>query len=259
VTIPADEVIVAAGAIGSSWLLKRSDLGGGAVGKGVHFNLSSPMTAEFMDDVDAFAGAQAAHGYVSGGHVPDFWLETWFSPPATQALVMPGWFDRHFESMLRYRRMASAIALVGTTTPGRVIATRHGPIIEYSPSPSDLGRLTKGLAVAGRNWLAAGATRVMPSTITYQEYRSPDSLDRLPGNVRGPGHLLLTSPHPQGGNAVGAVVDEYFRVRGVENVWVCDASVFPTGVHVNPQLIVMGVAQYAAERIVGTSVAGAAA
>jgi choline dehydrogenase-like flavoprotein len=40
-------------------------------------------------------------------------------------------------------------------------------------------------------------------------------------------------------------------VRGFENLYVCDASVFPTSVHVNPQLTVMGMAQYAAGRILG--------
>jgi choline dehydrogenase-like flavoprotein len=35
----------------------------------------------------------------------------------------------------------------------------------------------------------------------------------------------------------------------MENLYLCDASVFPTSVHVNPQLTVMGMAQYAAKTI----------
>ena len=62
----------------------------------------------------------------------------------------------------------------------------------------------------------------------------------------------MTSAHPQGGNASrGDVVDEDFRVRGFANLGLCDASVFPSSVHVNPQLTVMGMAQYAARRILG--------
>jgi choline dehydrogenase-like flavoprotein len=69
--------------------------------------------------------------------------------------------------------------------------------------------------------------------------------------------LLLTSAHPQGGNPVGekgegGVVDADFRVHGTDNVYVCDASVFPSSVTVNPQLTVMGIAQYAARRITGS-------
>jgi choline dehydrogenase-like flavoprotein len=141
--------------------------------------------------------------------------------------------------------------LVGTTTPGRVKATRSGPEIEYEASAADRRRMVEGLEVAGRIWLQAGATRVMPATFAWNEYETPQSLGDLRRAVRETGDLLMTSAHPQGGNALGAVVDEDFRVRGLANVFLCDASVFPTSVHVNPQLTVMGLAQYAARRMVG--------
>jgi choline dehydrogenase-like flavoprotein len=145
--------------------------------------------------------------------------------------------------------MACGGVLVGTTTPGRVKPSRNGPLIEYSASAKDRASVVAGLQTAGRIFLEAGATRVMPATFAYHEYRTPASLDRLPEHVREAGDLLLTSAHPQGGNAMGAVVDEDFRVRGVENLYLCDASVFPSSVHVNPQLTVMGMAHYAARRI----------
>ena len=249
VAIEADEIVVAAGAIGSSALLQRSGIGGDAVGQGLHFNINSPITADFPDAVDSFAGIQMSHAYRAADGVPGYLIETWFNPPATQALAMPGWFDRHFENMRRYRHMACAGVLVGTTTPGRVKPSRSGPQIEYTPSVADRGRVVEGLQVAGRIWLQAGATRVMPATFAWQEYRSPAALERLPHRILETGDLLLTSAHPQGGNALGEVVDEDFRVRGFKNLYLCDASVFPSCVHVNPQLTVMGMAQYAAGRI----------
>ena len=103
--LEADEFVVAAGAIGSSALLLRSRLGGDRVGHGLHFNVNSPLTADFPDAiaVDAFAGIQMSHAYVAPGDVPPYLVETWFNPPATQALATPGWFDRHFELMHRFR------------------------------------------------------------------------------------------------------------------------------------------------------------
>ena len=89
----------------------------------------------------------------------------------------------------------------------------------------------------------------MPATFALREYRSAKALGQLPRHARESGDLLLTSAHPQGGNALGEVVDEDFRVRGFKNLYLCDASVFPSSVHVNPQLTVMGMAQYAANRI----------
>jgi choline dehydrogenase-like flavoprotein len=50
-------------------------------------------------------------------------------------------------------------------------------------------------------------------------------------------------------NPALGVVDERFRVHGYENLYVCDASVFPSSITVNPQLTVMALADYAAARV----------
>ena len=249
VTLQAETIVVAAGPIGSSGLLLRSGIGGDGVGRGLHFNVNSPLTAEFADEVDAFAGIQMSHAYVPPGDPPPYLVETWFNPPATQALAMPGWFGRHWAHMHRFRRMACAGVLVGTTRPGQVTAKG----IAYDPAPEDRDRVLEGLEVAGRIWLAAGATRVMPATFAFREYASDAALTRLPADLRGAGDLLMTSAHPQGGNAIGSVVDPDFRVTGTDNLYLCDASAFPTSVHVNPQLTVMGLAELAARTILGAA------
>jgi choline dehydrogenase-like flavoprotein len=254
VTLTADEIVVAAGPIGSSCLLQRSGIGGDAVGQDLHFNITSPLTADFPDAIDSFAGIQMSHAYLAPGTPPGYIVETWFNPPATQALATPGWFDRHFHNMSRYRNLACAGVLVGTTTPGRV---KDGQI-EYTPSDHDRRTMVEGLKTAGRIWFEAGATRVMPATFAWQEYRRAADLGRLDTAIVETGDLLLTTAHPQGGNALGRVVDEDFRVRGFKNLYLCDASVFPTSVHVNPQLTVMGMAQYAARRLLGGDLPAAA-
>ena len=222
-------------------------------GKGLHFNINSPLTAEFKDTVDSFDGIQMAHAHFPEGDVPPFVLETWFNPPATQALAMPGWFEQHFENMRAYAHMASAGALTGTTTPGRVRHTKSGPAIDFTPSKDDLGRVVDGLKLTAKVFLDAGARRAMPATYLWHEFTDESQLDVLDRYVRDNGDLQLTSAHPQGGNAIGepgqhAVVGPDFRVHGFANLFLCDASVFPTSVGVNPQLTVMGMAQYAANR-----------
>ena len=249
VEVEADEIVIAAGPIGSSYLLQRSGLGGDAVGRDLHFNINSPLTADFPDEVDTFRGIQMSDAYRSSDGVPRFLVETWFNPPATQALAMPGWFEDHFGNMQRYRHMACSGVLVGTTCPGRVKAGKHAPEIEFTASDEDRKALVEGLQVAGRIWFQAGAERVMPATFAWREYFGPDELGDLPKRILESGDLLMTSAHPQGGNALGAVVGPDFRVDGMENLYLCDASVFPTSVHVNPQLTVMGMAQLAAETI----------
>jgi choline dehydrogenase-like flavoprotein len=258
VTLRADEIVIAAGAIASSDLLQRSRIGGHRPGAALHFNINSPLTAEFPEPVDTFAGLQMTHSYRPPGDELAYVLETWFNPPATQALAMPGWFERHYANMRRYRHMAAGGALVGTTRPARVKAARSGPRIDYTPSPEDLGRVVDGIGLVGRIFLASGAARVMPATFAWHEMRTPDELRALRSIVRENADILLTTAHPQSGNPVGdvregGVVDGEFRVHGFRNLWLCDASVFPSSVTVNPQLTVMAMAQYAAERILGPS------
>jgi choline dehydrogenase-like flavoprotein len=71
--------------------------------------------------------------------------------------------------------------------------------------------------------------------------------------IRDEGDLLLNSSHPQGGNPMSddervGVVGTDFRVHGTRNLFVADASVFPTSIHVNPQLTIMAMAGLAWER-----------
>ena len=256
-TIEADEIVLSAGAVGSSWLLLRSGIAGSRAGRELYFNVNSPLTADFPEPVRSYAGLQMSHAYLpDGGGASGFILETWFNPPATQALAMPGWFDRHYANMRRYSHMACGGALVGTTSPATVKAAAFGPQISYTPSTPDLARVVEGLKLMGRIFLAAGASRVMPATYAWHELRNERQLERLDDYVRDHADLLLTTAHPQGGNPVGdpregGVVDADFRVHDFANLYVADASVFPTSVTVNPQLTVMGIAQYAARRITG--------
>jgi choline dehydrogenase-like flavoprotein len=46
-----------------------------------------------------------------------------------------------------------------------------------------------------------------------------------------------------------SVVNSYCKFYGIENLFVCDASVFPTSVGVNPQITVMALAVRTAEYI----------
>jgi choline dehydrogenase-like flavoprotein len=256
VELRAKRIVVSAGAVGSSWLLQRSGIAPGRAGRSLFFNVNSPLTADFPDPVRTYAGLQMSHAYLpeGPGREQPYVLETWFNPPATQALAMPGWFSRHYDNMRRYAHMVCGGVLVGTTTPAQVAAGGSEPEIVYTPSREDLARVVAGLKLMGRMFLAAGAQRVLPATYAWHEMRSEAELDRLDAYVRDNADLLLTTAHPQGGNPIGpasegGVVGPDFRVHDFENLWVADASVFPSSVGVNPQLTVMALARHAADQI----------
>jgi choline dehydrogenase-like flavoprotein len=250
-SIRAAEVVVAAGAIASSAILARSGIGGKLVGRELGFNIATPLVCDFDEALHPERGLQISHWLESaeGG----FALETWGQPIVSMSLFMPGWFAEHERNMRRYPHMACVGSVVGSESTAVVKPARNPRAVklQYTPSKADLAKLTEGMKLAGRIMLAAGARRVMPSSLAFHEYNTPAELERLPADVSRPGGLSVNTAHPQGGNRLSSdsrngVVAPDFRVHGMQNVWVCDASVFPTTITVNPQLTVMALATYAA-------------
>jgi choline dehydrogenase-like flavoprotein len=248
--VAADTIVVSSGTLASSLLLERSGLGGDLVGTGLSFNVGAPLTADFKKELNSFDGLQITHGYRPPGE-DQLILESWFNPVGTQALMMPGWFSAHYENMRRYTHLSCIGVVVGSQRNGTVKATRgRGMKLKYEPTDADLKLMLKGTKLAARIHFASGAKRVMPMTFRSRSYTSLEQVNELDEIVRDNTDIGLHTSHPQGGNAISrdpekGVVDERFRVHGTENVYVCDASVFPSSVTVNPQLTVMALADYA--------------
>ncbi len=252
--IKAGTVVVAAGAIHSSRLLQRSKIGGSQVGNGLCANLATFMTGDFGEPVRSFDGLQIAH-YVAPPQQCGYVMETWFNPVVITALSMPGWLHDHQHNMNRYAHMMCVGVLVGTDPqPANRV---HRPTLltgsEFNLRPSDaeVGRLAQALKQAGEILFEAGADRVLPPTFGYRQFSAREQLEGLQDLLRRKENRSLQTAHPQGGNALSSlaadgVVDPTCRVHGYENLYVCDASVFPTAVTVNPQLTVMAVAHHAA-------------
>lgn len=255
VRVRARSVVVAAGALASSVILARSGLGGDHVGRGLAFNLAVPMFGDFARRIDATAGLQMS-GYLLPDRGAGFALETWFQPIVALSLLLPGWGTEHDRTMRRYAHLASIGTVVASAATGRVRPARNPRSVrlDFRPAPADLARLHDGMKLAGRILLQAGASRVLPPASRLHEYHRPAELERLPADLRDPSRFTVSSAHPQGGNRMSqdvrsGVVDPEFRVHGTENVYVCDASVFPSAITVNPQLTVMALADCAADHV----------
>jgi choline dehydrogenase-like flavoprotein len=253
VTVRAQTVVLAAGAVGSSYVLLQSGIQGVPVGKGFSCNMGAPLTAEFETPQHAYAGLQISHYGLPAE--PGYAFETWFNPPVSQALNMPGWFEQHFDNMRRYDHLMAVGVIVGTGNYGWISkALTGGPGINFTPRTHDLATLSRGLTLLGEILFEAGAKRVMLNAWDYVELTSADELGKLEPVIMNGDNITLGTGHPQGGNPIGlnpktSVVDPDFKVHGYENLHVCDASVFPSSLTVNPQLTVMGLAHYAAKRI----------
>jgi len=249
-TIKGNTFVSSAGAISSSILLLKSKLGIVNAGKKLAFNLGTQITAAYPHTVNSYDGLQISHFLKTNDH--RFVMETWYNPPMFQSTAMPGWFDQHFNNMLHYRNMACTGVLVGTASNAEVkVAGLFGRDINYVPTEDDFNSLMTGLEKAAEIYLEGGAERVMPNTFGYYEYKTVKELkENLRKNVKASPDISTGTGHPQGGNvmsndAATGVVDEHFKVFGYDNLFVCDASVFPTSLGVNPQITVMSLAHYA--------------
>jgi choline dehydrogenase-like flavoprotein len=160
--------------------------------------------------------------------------------------------------MRRYRHMTCLGVVTGTESNGRVKPglTKGGVNLDYTPTGADFARIKRGVKLACEVGLKLGARRAMPTTMHGLTLERLEDLSRIDTEIRDTAELLVSSAHPQGGNAISrdpsqGVVDERFQVHGIPGLYVCDASVFPSSITVNPQLTVMALAAYAAEQITG--------
>ncbi len=253
IKIKANTFILSAGAISSSIVLQQSSISKNS-GKRLSFNLGSQITAAFEHPVNSFDGLQISH-YLNISPSQGYIVETWYNPPMFQSTAMPGWFEDHFNNMKRYNKLACAGILVGTEANAEVRSSGlTGRIIHYKPTQSDLKKLLDGLELSGRIFLNAGAKSIIPNTFRYYEFNNEEELQKLKYYVKGPRDISLGSGHPQGGNIISknseiGVVDSDFKVFGYDNLYVCDASVFPSSIGVNPQITVMSLADYAVDLI----------
>jgi choline dehydrogenase-like flavoprotein len=258
--VRARAVVVSAGAIGSSVLLLKSGITRN-VGSRFSFNVGTPVLARFPKPLYAFDGDQMA-AYVDSG---SYLLESSIQPPVGSAISMPGWFRTHFDRMREFASVAALGVLIPSTPTGRVKRLAFwrdlfGPVA-WSMADSDLEVMRAGMAKAAELYFAAGADTVYPSTyfdsslererfarnghIDAAAIRA--AIDRAAPRAQ---DLTLNSSHPQGGNPMSdrpdvGVVDSGFRVHDTRNVYVCDASVFPTSIRINPQETIMAFADYA--------------
>ena len=195
-------------------------------------------------------------GVTSGVEDGGFLIEGIFLPPLQLSLLLPVSGGLHEELMMRYNHYAMAGVLVRDGSNGKITLTAGGlPRIDYALSPKEVDSIARGVEVICRMWFRLGASSVVTPHLSIPVLNDaieiPDLLSAIRNDPKG---MLLGSAHPQGGNRMGndsstCVVDSNCRVYGFRNLFVCDASVFPTAIGVNPQLTVMALATIISERV----------
>jgi len=271
--IEVDHVVVAAGTPGSPALLLRSAEGGALstipaargdlLGANFGFNVGSPAIARWAERPPrpSYLGVQTQYVATKPGD-DTFILENGFIPPGVMASSIPGLGPTHRDWMASYPNIGMAVNTIGTPSNGRVDRNAQ---IAFRVEDGTLGILRETLATLVDAWLHAGAAEVRPAgvhplgrveAVFDQRFRGKETeilkvLERAAPLAE---HLQIGSGHPQGGLAMNddphkGVVDGRFKVHGTTNLFVADASVFPTTIVVNLQWLVLGLGVLAGREI----------
>jgi choline dehydrogenase-like flavoprotein len=273
VIVRAPQVVLAAGALRSPAILQASGARHRAIGRYLRVH-PVPVVAGFMPSpVDVWHGPmqgvrslqfgadeRSRNGYI---------IESAPGHPGLLALALP-WdgMDDHAALMHEVRSILPLIAVTRDGGHGRVTRTRAGHVrIDYELDKLGIATLRHATVRMARLARAAGAGEVLvcaTPSIRFQPVSVSQAaddaaferfVDRLERTDFSPNRGSLFSAHQMGTLRMGArradhVCDPAGRVRAsrrrerlIGGLYVADASLFPTGLGVNPMLTVMALAR----------------
>jgi len=285
VTIHADNVIIAAGTIGSTRLLlktgnKIAELKNPQIGAGLILHPSVPLMGLFSTEINLLQGLDSATFVDTFGVSPGFIFETMSGLPAYGALLIPGNGKQVYKVLRQFNQCAGfGVMLVDTpSTNNRIMLDLNGNVvIDYVLSDKDKQRFRQGVAMGARVMFLAGAQEVIVPTnenwrrtqkfdpmevLSLKKIEETDLLEKNLDFI--PNRTILTAAHLQGTNKIGpnpdsSVVSTNQRVwnmttrHEIPNLYVMDSSIFPTSVGANPMQAIYTFARIFTERLIGTN------
>lgn len=250
----ADTVVVAAGATETPGLLRRSGIGGHPrLGRNLALHPATVLAGRFDDDVVAW------HGVLQSAAVHEFHesdgvlIEATATPPGMGSMVFPGYGAELLGWLDRAAQVATFGAMVADRGVGSVASVRGETVVRYGIERAAIAKLLVALEAMGRLLFAAGAVEVLTALPGAPTVTSLPAL-REALRSSNPRSLHLAAFHPTGTAAAGTddqrcPVDERGRLRGIDGVWVADASILPSSPEVNPQLSIMALALSVADEV----------
>ncbi len=252
VTVRAGKVVVSGGAVFTPGILQRSGVDAPYLGQNLLLHPGIVLACHFAEPVEMGKAAVPQSVYSDQFLESDGVMMLLGSVPphlTIPALAATG----QMKSIREHTNTGFWGALIRDEAGrGHISATRTGKRLDYRLGKTELGRLRTALLQLGELAFAAGATAVTP--LLFGSKRS-GSLRELARNLPDPlpaWRLAGGSLHPMGTCGIGRTCEGNGRVRGYDNLYVADASLFPTSIGVNPQFTVMALGTMVAAEILGT-------
>ncbi len=265
VTVRARAVVSAAGALQTPALLARSGVRSKALGKYLRLHPVMVVWGQMDDEVRPWEGMLSAtfsdeHADMQDGYGVKY--EHVATPPSILLSFSPWRGGRaHQELMQALPHTAGVGVLLRDHGVGEVRVGRDGePVVRYAFTDRDVEHMRAGIAGGARLVEAMGAKLIYSSHAGWVAYRPGQSGDRA-SFMRdadscgwGPGQTQPVSFHIMGSARMGksdwdAVCDQTGQTFAVRDLYVCDASAFPTATGVNPMVTIEALAHMNARRL----------
>lgn len=247
--VDADMVFCCAGGIGTPRLLHFSGLApqlGEKLGYGLHVHPGNTLIGICDEKIEMWKGATQG-AYCHPPELPGVLPHT-FSAPPEACLIAAGYIGASFQKgleLLPY--MCGMLVMVSDKGNGTVSSYSDGRAkIEYNFHPDDVERIKKGLVAVAKILLAGGAKELRGPIHNLGSIYSVEELEQKLSS-KSIHDFTLYAAHPMGTCRISnslktGVLQPNGETYGIKNLFVADASVFPTSLGVNPQLSTYAVA-----------------
>ena len=249
VTVRARLVISACGAIHTPALLWRSGYRSpsGLLGHRMSMHPNVKVVALFDEPVRGWEGVHQAY------QVREFQDEGLVFaavnvPPSVLAMSFPAYGAALGDLMAKYDRMLVAGMLCEDTATGRLKRMPGGrPQAFYQMNDFDADKLKRGTALLCELLFEAGAKTIMLPFGGVADLTSPDQVRRLMSDRVPKERMEVLTVHMMGtarmgADRAGAVTDHYGFLYDADRMMVCDASLFPSPIGVNPMETIQALA-----------------
>ena len=234
-------------------ILRRSGLRNRMIGREFRAHPGTGVFGIYDDPVDPNVGATQGWASTKFRTDPGLKLETLSIPLELVASRFSGGGTTLMSRLARYRHVAMWMHAIRAESVGRIVPVGNKPLVFYTLDRADMERFRKGMVLVARMHFAAGARAIIPGIFGMPFELGPDDLDQVEDAPLDPRAYVAVLSHLFGGAVMGkdparSVVDGDGRAHDCEGLWVCDASVIPSNLGVNPQHTIMGLAHVFAER-----------
>ena len=243
-------MICAGGAFGTPELLLRSGITHPTLGRHLHIHPAAWIGARYEEEVRGWEGVMQSY-YVDQWQPEGILLEATFTPLSFGAQWLPGVGAAFSDRVAHFGNIASIGVHLHDRSEGRVGLSSNGSLrLSYRLMEEEARTIQFGIARAAEIHFAAGATEVYPNVGPVSVLKAK-GLAEFESMTLKPSDLRLEAFHPMSSARMGtdqdtSVCDPRGAVRGVESLYIADASLLPTSVGVNPMMTVIACATHVA-------------